>query len=69
MNKAIVDIRVGCVAVYPGPVLNCLSGINDRGSTYYYRHGTSGDDYMWTVKKRHVWVAKIIASLINWGDK
>ncbi len=64
MNKAIVDIRVGCVAVYPGPVMNCLDGIHHRGTTYYYRGGTP-----LRVKRRHIWVAKIIARLINWGDK
>ncbi len=69
MKDIIVDIRVGCVAVYKGPKQNCLDGISLRADTYYYRGGKWDEKIgAWVIKKRHVWAAKIIAAAINWGD-
>ena len=65
--RVIVDIRIGCVAVYEGPKLNCLDGIlhyNGGPMVYYYRGGKFING-VWTVKTRHIFIARIIGFILN----
>lgn len=43
-GEMIVDIRVGCIAVYPAPRKKCLSGIERCKTTLLYHRGEQKND-------------------------
>ena len=65
--SVIVDIRVGCIAVYEGPKLNCLDGISYYGGMpmVYYHRGGKMVNGVWTVKRRHIIIARLIGFILN----
>ena len=59
MNEIQLDIRGGCVAVYRGPILNCLSGISESPRCLFYAHGYWKND-QWHVSRRNIQKARRI---------
>ncbi len=58
----IYDERVGCVAVYRGPKLNCLDGIGD--AAIYYQYGT-WDGNQWNVAEEYLKEAQKVCQALN----
>jgi len=52
------DIRVGCVAVYSGPIRNCL--VSPEETFIYYRGGKYIDSN-WTIDQQHEIDAKFLS--------
>jgi hypothetical protein len=62
-KKYIFDLRVGCVAVYEVPKLNCLS--LPREAFLYYRNGSQDENGDWQVDQKYINEAKMIANALN----
>jgi len=58
----VYDERVGCIAVYRRPKLNCLEGIGDVA--IYYRHGT-WDGNQWNVAEEYLKEAQMVCQALN----
>jgi len=64
VSKLQLDIRVGCVAVYRGPEVNCFSDLPKGRDLLYYGRGKHKmgitDNGGWMVPKYKILIAKII---------
>ena len=58
----VYDERVGCVAVYKGPHVNCLSGV--EGRAIYYRHGKWVDG-CWTMMEPILEEGRMVCAALN----
>jgi hypothetical protein len=66
MAKYVVDERVGCVAVYPSPKKECLSGVATDPECLFYARGMWNDKLgHWTVDPIDVKRAVRICEMAN----
>jgi hypothetical protein len=62
-NRWKCDIRVGCIAIYKGKEQDCLYDANKRAKHYF--HGKYTPERGWEIKRRDVFIAKLITFWYN----
>jgi hypothetical protein len=69
MEPYVCDVRVGAVAVYRGPTVNCFNGLPE---TAYYGRGkvtqNNGEGVRWSVSWRRVLWAHLVCWWLNFFD-
>lgn len=65
MNEYIVDVRVGCVAVYQGPAVTCIEDLTVADTAYLAFGKYNSDTMSWELPNKYVRAANRVAYVMN----